>query len=202
MKVKKNKIFKSKLQMVVYLFLMILILVLFVIIGTHDFNKNITTEAEQFNLIYTEVPKENVYVFGNATDVNSIINGKNNSGIIFFGFPLNKWSHYYAKYINEVAEEYQIKDIIYYDFYDDRKELNGTYETIVNSLSTYTTFNDMNRADIFAPTLVVVKMGKVIAYLDETALREGNYTPEIYWNQNQIETFKNKLELVFREYLS
>ena len=199
--VKKNKLFKSKLQMIIYILLMIIILILFIVIGKHDFNKNISTEAEQFNQIFTNVPKENVFKFSNAQEVNNIINSKKSKGIILFGFKANNWTSYYAEYIDEVAKEMDIKEVLYYDFESDRKDKNGTYETIVNSLSVYTKYTDYNTSEIYAPTLLVVKNGEILLYDDSTAVRSGNYTPDIYWQDYQIEDFKSTLRLVFAEYL-
>ncbi len=199
--VKKNKLFKNKLQMIIYILLMIIILILFIVIGKHDFNKNISTEAEQFNQIFTNVPKENVFKFSNAQEVNNIINSKKSKGIILFGFKANNWTSYYAEYIDEVAKEMDIKEVLYYDFESDRKDKNGTYETIVNSLSVYTKYTDYNTSEIYAPTLLVVKNGEILLYDDSTAVRSGNYTPDIYWQDYQIEDFKSTLRLVFAEYL-
>lgn len=199
--VKKNKLFKNKLQMIIYILLMIIILILFIVIGKHDFNKNISTEAEQFNQIFINVPKENVFKFSNAQEVNNIINSKKSKGIILFGFKANNWTSYYAEYIDEVAKEMDIKEVLYYDFESDRKDKNGTYETIVNSLSVYTKYTDYNTSEIYAPTLLVVKNGEILLYDDSTAVRSGNYTPDIYWQDYQIEDFKSTLRLVFAEYL-
>ena len=201
MKVKKNKLFKSRAQMIIYIILTIIIMVLFVVIGTHDFNPNIETEGEQFNQVFTNVEKDNVFIFGDVTDVNSIINGKSEDAIVLFGFKNNEWTSYYAEYINDVAIELGIKKVIYYDFELDRKEKNGTYETIVNSLDVYVTFNDYNTSDIYAPTLVVVKDGEVIAFINETSLRNGRVTPDIYWDQYKVEEFKGTLRTIFNEYL-
>lgn len=199
--VKKNKLFKNKLQMIIYILLMIIILILFIVIGKHDFNKNISTEAEQFNQIFTNVPKENVFKFSHAQEVNNIINSKKSKGIILFGFKANNWTSYYAEYIDEVAKEMDINEVLYYDFESDRKDKNGTYETIVNSLSVYTKYTDYNTSEIYAPTLLVVKNGEILLYDDSTAVRSGNYTPDIYWQDYQIEDFKSTLRLVFAEYL-
>ena len=199
--VKKNKLFKNKLQMIIYILLMIIILILFIVIGKHDFNKNISTEAEQFNQIFTNVPKENVFKFSNAQEVNNIINSKKSKGIILFGFKANNWTSYYAEYIDEIAKEMDINEVLYYDFESDRKDKNGTYETIVNSLSVYTKYTDYNTSEIYAPTLLVVKNGEILLYDDITAVRSGNYTPDIYWQDYQIEDFKSTLRLVFAEYL-
>ena len=197
----KKKLFKSKLQMIVYLILVVIILILFIIIGKYDFNKDINTEAEQFHQIFTNVDKNNVFKFVNVTDVNNIISNDDINGIILFGFKSNEWTKYYAEYINDVANEVGVKEVFYYDFESDRKERNGTYETIVNNLSVYTKYDDYNTSDIYAPTLLVIKDGEVLLYDDSTAIRSGNYTPDIYWQDYQIEEFKSTLRLVFEKYV-
>lgn len=198
----KKSLFKSKLQMIVYLILFVVIIAAFIIIGKHDFNKDVDTEAELFHDIFTMVDKNNVFKFSNSTDVNNVVNNKKIDGIILFGFAANEWTNYYAKYVNEVAKEIGVKEILYYDFENDRKERNGTYETIVNSLSVYTKFDDYNTSDIYAPTLLVVKNGKVILYDDSTAMRDGNYSAEIYWNDYKIEEFKDVLRYAFNKYVN
>lgn len=197
----KKSLFKNKLQMIVYLILFVIIIILFIVIGKHDFNKNVSTESEMFHQIFNKVEKENVFKFVNVTDVNNVVNNKNGTGIILFGFANSEWTNYYAKYLNEAAKEIGIKEIMYYDFEHDREERNGTYETIVNSLSVYTKFDDYNTSDIYAPTLLVIKNGKIILYNDSTSIRDGSYNPEIYWNDYQIEEFKGNLRYAFKNYI-
>ena len=65
----------------------------------------------------------------------------------------------------------------------------------------YTKYDDYNTSDIYAPTLLVIKDGEVLLYDDSTAIRSGNYTPDIYWQDYQIEEFKSTLRLVFEKYV-
>ena len=53
------------------------------------------------------------------------------------GYPENTWSGYYANILNEAAKDCGITEILYYDFYEDRENRNGTYQSIVLSLSNY-----------------------------------------------------------------
>ena len=99
----KKKLFKNKTQMVIYILLLILLLSLFVIVGEIDFKKEEDTEAKQFSSLYNLVDKDNLFVFGDATDVLNILKGR--SGVIFLAFPSNKWSNKYASILNEVAKE-------------------------------------------------------------------------------------------------
>lgn len=192
---KKKKLFKSKTQMVIYLILYIICIGLFIVIGNMNYTDSSETEAKKFSNIYKNITPDNLYVFASASDVLNIVNGR--SGVILLGFPKNKWTSYYAEYLNEVGKEVGLDKIYYYDFLDDRDESNGTYETLVNKLNVYTPVSDEGVTDLAAPTVLVVKKGKIIAYFDETSIIRGNTTPEDYYTENAIaltkEMFKNAL---------
>ena len=186
----KKKLFKSQMQMIIYVLIFIICIVLFIVIGQIDFKKNITTDPERFSDIYKVVDKDNLYLFADATDVLNILNG--NSGIILMGFPTNKWTGHYANILNDACKDLNVKEILYYDFFQDRSESNGTYETIVNKLKVYAPVNDEGYMDIQAPTVLIVKKGEVIAYFDDTSVNKGSVTPEIYYTDNQIaRTYEN-----------
>lgn len=192
---KKKSLFKSKTQMIIYMFLYVLCIALFIIIGQIDFQKDIDTESKKFHSLYNMVEEDNLYVFSDATDVLSIVDGK--SGVVLMGFPTNKWMNYYASILNDVAKEVGIDKIYYYDFQNDREESNGTYETIVNKLKVYVPTDDRGIQDIQSPTVIVVKKGEVIGYFDDTSIVRGTVTPEVYYNDNQqavtYEGFKTAL---------
>ena len=193
---KKKKLFKSKAQMIIYIILYIICIGLFVVIGNMNYKDSSETEAKKFSNIYKNIAEDNLYVFASASDVLNIVNGR--SGVILLGFPKNKWTSYYAEYLNDVGKVVGLDKIYYYDFLDDRDESNGTYETLVNKLNVYTPVNDEGVTDLAAPTVLVVKNGEVIAYFDETSIIKGNTTPEDYYTENAIaltkEMFKNALE--------
>lgn len=192
---KKKSLFKNKTQMIIYMFLYVLCIALFIIIGQIDFQKDIDTESKKFHSLYNMVEEDNLYVFSDATDVLSIVDGK--SGVVLMGFPTNKWMNYYASILNDAAKEVGIDKIYYYDFEQDREESNGTYETIVNKLKVYVPTDDRGIQDIQSPTVIVVKKGEVIGYFDDTSIVRGTVTPEVYYNDNQqaitYEGFKTAL---------
>lgn len=191
----KKKFFKNKFQMICYIIIFFICLGLFVYIGNIDFNKEMESDAIKFSALYNKVSPDNVYVFANANEVLNVLDGR--TGIILFGFPKNKWTNYYASILNDVALNLNIDKILYYDFLSDREASNGTYETILNKLLAYVPVDDLDHKDILAPTVVVVKDGKVIGYFDDTSLMKGVIKPEDYYNENQIaltyEGFKSAL---------
>jgi len=196
---KKKSLFKSKTQMITYMFLYVLCIALFIIIGQIDFQKDIDTESKKFHSLYNMVEEDNLYVFSDATDVLSIVDGK--SGVVLMGFPTNKWMNYYASILNDVAKEVGIDKIYYYDFQNDREESNGTYETIVNKLKVYVPTDDRGIQDIQSPTVIVVKKGEVIGYFDDTSIVRGTVTPEVYYNDNQQAITYEGFKTAMIEYL-
>lgn len=179
--------------------LFILIIIAFIYIGTRDFSDKIDVDNLKFDSEYSNVDKDNVFVYVTATDVYSKL--KNGSAIIFMGFPENEWTGYYANILNQAAKESGIKEIMYYNFLEDRTNKNGTYQSIVLKLSNYMTTKDDGTKDIYAPTLIVIKNGEILAYDNETAFNIGNVLPNEYWNEYRKGLKLNNFKTMFQEYL-
>lgn len=179
--------------------LFILIIIAFIYIGTRDFSDKIDVDNVKFDSEYSNVDKDNVFVYVTATDVYSKL--KNGTAIIFMGFPENEWTGYYANILNQAAKESGIKEIMYYNFLEDRTNKNGTYQSIVLKLSNYMTTKDDGTKDIYAPTLIVIKNGEILAYDNETAFNIGNVLPNEYWNEYRKGLKLNNFKTMFQEYL-
>lgn len=196
---KKKKLFKNKAQMIIYIITFIMCIILFIVIGNINFKKEETKESEKFSALYNMVSDDNLYVFSNASEVLSIING--NSGIILMGFPQNKWTNYYAVLLNNAAKDLGVDKIYYYNFLKDRDESNGTYETIVNKLKVYVTVDDEGTKDLHAPTVLIIKNGDIIGYFDDTSTMKGTVTPDIYYNEYQTLLTYEGFKTAITEYL-
>ena len=188
----------KKVKLILQGLLFIAIIVGFIYIGTRDFSEKVVVDNERFDADYTNVSKDNVFKYVNAVETYAALK---KDAIIFMGYPANVWSGYYANILNEAAKDSGIKEILYYDFYDDRENRNGTYQSIVLSLSNYLVMLDDGTEEIYAPTLVIVKDGKVIAFDNETAFTKGNITPEFYWDEYQTGIKYNNFKTMFAEYL-
>lgn len=189
----------KKIKRVIEAFLFIAIIIGFIYIGTRDFTTKIVVDNEKFDHDYENVDKNNVFVYATAQDIYT--NLKSGTAIIFLGFPSNKWTGYYAKILNDAAKEAGIEKILYYDFYEDRNMQNATYQSIVLNLSNYLLTDDLGKQDLEAPTLIIVKEGKIIAFDNETAYIVGNLTPEQYWTEYKIGLKKTTIKSMFEEYL-
>ena len=60
-------------------------------------------------------------------------------------------------------------------------------------LSDYLYELDNGNIHILTPALIFVKDGKIMYFDDETAIERNNLTPDYYWTEEKIETFKSKI---------
>ncbi|MDE6284164.1 MAG: hypothetical protein K2M17_00240 [Bacilli bacterium] len=197
-KIKNEKFFKSKLQMVIYSILFVILIALFIYIGAQDYNSSIP-DNERFANEYRIVGKNNVFKYINVMDARMIAGGK--KGIVFLGNASSQWAEYYASLVNEVAKEVGIETIYYYDFFKDREQNNATYNKMVETLNDYIIKDDLGRTDIYAPSLLVVSNDKILMFDTDTSFVLGNSTPANYWNYERRLEKMNELRAVFRTYL-
>ncbi len=184
MKKKENKkLFKNTTQMVIYIILYIVCIGLFIYIGKIDYHKDEVKESVKFSSLYNLVPENNLYVFSNHNDVIDILNGR--SGVILFSFPSNKYANKYAYLLNKACLYSGVDKIYYYDFLKDRDESNGTYETIVNKLDGYVRETDEGIKDLYAPSILIVKKGKIIKYLDSLTFLNSYNNIDEYFEENE-----------------
>lgn len=195
--VKNEKLFKNKWQMIIYCILFVALIGAFIYLGTLDYD-NTLPDNEQFAQDFSLVSEDNVFEYINATTALMVASGT--KGIVLFG-TTNEWVNYYANIVNKVAKEVGIDTIYYYDFLENRQDNNGTYEAIVERLSPYVTYNDYGRAEIYAPSLLVVSGDEVIFFDTETSFVSGDITPSEYWNFFNESAKMQELNNVFLEYL-
>ena len=201
MKVKKAKM--SVWQKIFYIVSFILLIGAFIYLGTKNYNNSSKTmsDSEKFTLEFG-IPQNNVFKYKKNSEILETLN--TGSAIIFMAFPENNWSSYYASLLNEVAIKQNIKEIYFYNFYNDRKNSNYYYENIVDYLGSYTTVLDDETKNIYSPTLVIVKNGNVIYFDSETSIISGEHTIKEYWTNerkrlkseeitNAIKIFKGNL---------
>jgi len=196
-KVKNEHLFKNKTQMIIYAILFVVLIWGFVYLGTRDYDSGIADNV-RFSQNFSMVGEDNVFNYVNASEVRAVAGGK--TGIVLFGTN-NEWVNYYAYIINKAAKEAGIKEVYYYDFLKNRQDNNGTYEDIIKKLSNYVTYNDRGKAEIYAPSLLVVKDNQVLLFDAETSFVKGEITPSIYWNTNTESLKLQQLKVVFQEYL-
>lgn len=178
----------------------VILIIGFIVLGRKEYRTAETTDNVLFSAEYQEIDENNIFTYTNAPKVLSTL--RNGSGIIFFGFKSNIWAGYYANILNSAAMDLGVTEIYYYDFLEDRKNNNGTYQSIVELLNDYVVVLDDGTKNLYSPSIVIVKNGEIIAFNDDTAFMNGSLNPEDYWTPEQISLEKMKLTSMISEYLN
>lgn len=182
---------KKKINILKFLIFGIMIY-LFIVLGTKDYKTDVPDNI-RFSNEFKDISKNNLYVYVNENKVLDLLSNKK-SGILFMGFSTNIWSHYYADYLNEVALENSIEEIYYYNFSKDRHLNNKTYALIVSKLKDYLTFDDSGAMDLKAPTVLIIKNGKILYFDDEITHLKGEIKPEDYFTEYRKNIVKSNFE--------
>ena len=188
-------------QKIFYIISFIFLFAAFIYLGTKNYNAPIRklSDQESFTQEYG-ITSDNLYAYKNAQDVLELLN--TGSGLIFFAFPENEWSHIYADILNEVAKTYEIEEIWYYNFKNDRSNNNYYYNNIVRILNAYVPVIDTGEKELYAPSFVIVKDGEIIGYDDETAIVSGDVTVDDYWTMEKQQRKKVELGILVQKYLN
>lgn len=153
---------------------------------------------KKFNDEYTLVDKDNVFVYKSINEIINVLS--NGTGIIYLGFPECPWCQRYVVYLNNLAKEYNVKEIYYYNIKDARSNNTKEYQKIVEILSDLLPYDDNGNKKVFVPTVIFVKNGKVMALDNETSTISDGTTPEEYWNEERINLFNSKMDNYFKTY--
>lgn len=152
-----------------------------------------------FSNEYNLIDENNVFVYKSIDDI--LITLDKGTGIIFLGFPECSWCQNYVKYLNDVAVSKNIDIIYYYNFKSIRESNTEKYKKLVSRLGDYLFLDDTGSYRLYAPTLVIVKEGKILSFDNETSLMTNPILPNEYWTEEKINSFKEKIGNYFDEYL-
>lgn len=156
-------------------------------------DKKTVSDMEKFSAEYHEVAKNNVFVYRNIDEIINIL--EKGIGIVYLGFPECKWCQRYTKYLNEVAMDMGISKIYYYNIREDRKLNTENYQKIVSILENYLQNDEEGNKRIYVPSAIALKKGEIVGFDDETAWdTKGFETPDEYWNTDEVNDLKEKLE--------
>lgn len=172
-----ERFFKSKLQMVIYIFLFILLLIGFIYFGSKEYSNS--NNDDKFASEHVGANSNSVFKYINILEAYNLVRGED--CILFIGTSNNENVTYYANMLDDVAKSLGIDSISYYDLEPDRSNRNATYESIVNYFSDYITFVNDENTNLHVPTLIVKKDNQVLLFDEEEAFRKGNVSDKDYW---------------------
>lgn len=173
--------------------LVIVAIVVGVVLILNKNNKTEITDAVKFSGEYTEIDKNNVFVYRSVDEIINIL--ENGTGIVLLGFPECPWCQRYVKYLNEVAKDLGIDKIYYYNIREDRKNNTEDYQKIVAILKEYLQYDEEGNKRIYVPSVIALKKGEIVGFDDETAWdTKGFKTPAEYWTDDEVKDLKERLE--------
>ena len=195
---KSNKPKMNIWQKGFYLISFVVLIGAFVYLGTKSYaSESKMTDSEKFTLEFG-VPQNNLFKYKKNSEILETLN--TGSALIFMGFPENTWTSYYADLLNEVALKENIKEIYFYNFYNDRRNDNYYYENIVNYLASYITILDDDTKNLYSPTFLIVKDGQVLYFDNETSIMNGESTIKDYWTNEKRNLKSEELRNAIRVY--
>lgn len=161
-------------------------------------DKKTVSDMEKFSTEYHEVANNNIFVYRNIDEIINIL--EKGTGIVYLGFPECKWCQRYTKYLNEVAMDMGISKIYYYNIREDRKLNTENYHKIVSILENYLQNDEEGNKRIYVPSVIALKKGEIVGFDDETAWdTKGFETPDEYWNRDEVNDLKEKLEKIIAD---
>lgn len=154
-------------------------------------------DAVRFSKEYTQVSKDNVFVFKSADEIVDIL--EHGTGIVFLGFSECSWCQAYAPILNDVAKEVGIEKIYYLDIRKDRSDNTTEYQAIIEILRDHLDLDNEGNPRVFVPDVSVVNNGAIVGHDNETSTISGEITPKEYWTDEKITALKNRLRVMMRE---
>ena len=186
----KNK----KIIIIMGIIIVILVgIIIFLLVNNNTGNeKSVETDATRFAEEYTSIDENNRFKYATMDEViNTLEDG---TGIVYLGFPECKWCQQYVVYLNELAEDRNISQIMYYNIRQDRQDNTEDYQTIVNLLKDYLTDDEEGNPRIYVPAVIFMSNGEIIGFDDETAYDTNGYDdPSEYWTEEEVNDLKDRL---------
>ena len=124
------------------------------------------TDAEKFAEEYLSMPDDNVFTYATVDEIIDVLDG--GSGIVYLGFPECQWCGAYVPYLNEVAKDVGISEILYYNIREDRSNNSENYQKIVELLDGYLQNDEDGNPRIYVPAVIFVNNGTIVGFDDET----------------------------------
>lgn len=167
-------------------------IIIFLLVGNKNEEQTVKSDAEKFSEEYTLVDKDNKFRYANIDEVIDTL--EDGTGVVYLGFPECKWCQQYTVYLNELAKDRNIPEIMYYNIREDRQGNTKNYQTIVNLLKDYLPEDEEGNPRVYVPAVIFMSNGKILGFDDETAYDTKGYDePSKYWTKERVDNLKDKL---------
>lgn len=194
MKVEKKPM--SLLQKIFYVICFVVLIWAFIFLGTRNYKVKELTDSEIFSRDFKSIPSDNLFsVFDSSEALTFLEKG---TGLLFLGFPENKWSNSVAEILYQVSQDEEYP-IIYFNFLEERQNHHDNYVGMIREIDDYLKSDDEGKLNIYAPTIIGVVKGKVIYFDDKLTFVNNLLDPKDYWNDTRKEEFIKILHQVILE---
>lgn len=187
-----NKWLKNVLKVMVVIVLAFVLVLVWKRLASRRMSDNV-----RFKLEYAEVDENNIYVYATKKEVLDAFEA--DEAVVFFGFPDCVWCQAYVKYLNEIAKEYGVQKILYYNIKEDRENNTYFYMQVTDMLKEHLYTDDDGKPRIYVPDVYFIKHGKVIGHNNDTSTISDMQLSEYYTDENTKE-LQQKLNTLFVEY--
>lgn len=167
-------------------------IIIFLLVGNKNEEQTVKSDAEKFSEEYTLVDKDNKFRYANIDEVIDTL--EDGTGVVYLGFPECKWCQQYTVYLNELAKDRNIPEIMYYNIREDIQDNTKNYQIIVNILKDYLPEDEEGNPRVYVPAVIFMSNGKILGFDDETAYDTKGYDePSEYWTKERVDNLKDKL---------
>lgn len=162
------------------------IIIIIVIVVIISFLLYMFSDSMRFKREYN-VRFNNKFVY---TDISSVLES-DFTGVVFFCDKNNVWCKSYAKLLDSVSKNSDVKKIYYVPMSDVSTDSNE-YKNLIKLLTGTLHLDDNGKEVLRVPYTLYLKNGKVIYYDSETSLTIDGDTPEDYWTDQEKKDFTNR----------
>ena len=178
-----------------------LILFAAAIFGFILISKKYETNSEVKEIVisdyYANLNDQQYTVVGGTKLINLLQNGKH---IIIIGSNKSDWSKYYVEEVDKAIKTFNIKTVYHYDINNDKAQKNSNYYAIKELLKDSLITTDGSDSNLLAPSLYIVKDGKVLYYNIDTVAMKNIDTPKKYWTTEEKLEFNTEITNAILKY--
>lgn len=151
------------------------------------------SDAKRFKEEYSLVKDNNIFVYKTSEEIIHIL--EKGTGVVYLGFPECPWCQAYVPYLEQAAEEAEIKKIYYFNILIDRKNNTKDYQKIVSLLEKKLLADDEGNPRVFVPDVSIVKNGTILGHDNETSVvTKADGEPKDYWTEDRVTALIGKLK--------
>lgn len=138
--------------------------------------------TDKFAAQYTKVPHDHSFVYADDQKVRELL--KDETGVLFLGFPECPWCQALAPKLDAAAKAEEVSQIYYYNVRQARTDKSETYQTIVDKLGNRLKKDKDGEPRMYVPYVIALRNGTIVDHYEQQSA-EGANTPEKYWTDER-----------------